>query len=257
MSYTVKELSKLSGVSPRTLRWYDEIGILKPAYYGQNGYRYYEEEQLLLLQQILFYRELDFSLDEVDKILSCKDFEIVNSLLSQRGKLLERLEETEQLIKTIDKTISYLRGISTMDNQELYYGIDPKRHTEYERCLIENKVYTKKSLEEYKEKNRKLSSLQKKQFREVMNKLGKSFVDLIEKGVAPESEEAQNLFKQHHSWVISFWKKRPTSEQYISLGDLYESNRAFPSFFAQFHPNLLNYLAEGMKVFANNLQQEE
>ncbi|MCB1068683.1 MAG: MerR family transcriptional regulator, partial [Simkania sp.] len=65
MSYTVKKLAELSGFTERALRWYDEIGLLKPAYYGNNGYRYYEEEQLLLLQQILFYRELGIPLDEI------------------------------------------------------------------------------------------------------------------------------------------------------------------------------------------------
>jgi DNA-binding transcriptional MerR regulator len=69
MSYRVKGLAELSGVTIRTLRWYDTIGLLKPAYHGANGYRYYEEEQLLRLQQILFFRELGFSLKDIQKIL--------------------------------------------------------------------------------------------------------------------------------------------------------------------------------------------
>ena len=66
MPYTVNKLARISGVSPRTLRFYDEIGLLKPAYYGENHYRYYEEEQLLMLQQILFFREIGFPLREVE-----------------------------------------------------------------------------------------------------------------------------------------------------------------------------------------------
>lgn len=75
MSYTVNKIAKLSGVSIRTLHYYDEIGLLKPAYYGENNYRYYEEKQLLLLQQILFYRELDFQLVDIQKVLSSDGFD--------------------------------------------------------------------------------------------------------------------------------------------------------------------------------------
>ena len=70
MAYTVKELAQISGVSIRTLHWYDEVGLLNPAYHGSNGYRYYEEEQLLILQQILFFRELGFELKQIRKVLA-------------------------------------------------------------------------------------------------------------------------------------------------------------------------------------------
>ena len=68
MAYTVKQVSRMSGVSVRTLHFYDETGLLKPAFHGANGYRFYEEPQLLSLQQILFYRELGFELKQVESI---------------------------------------------------------------------------------------------------------------------------------------------------------------------------------------------
>ena len=100
MSYTVKKLSQFSGVSVRTLRWYDEVGLLKPAYYGDNGYRYYEEEQLLKLQQILFYRGLGFRLDDIQRFISSDDFDQSNALLDHRKSLVRHVNQTEQLIKT-------------------------------------------------------------------------------------------------------------------------------------------------------------
>ena len=81
MAYTVKELAKISGISVRTLHWYDEIGLLKPAYHGANSYRYYEEAQLLLLQQILFFRELEFNLNDIQKLLSQNDFDNIISII--------------------------------------------------------------------------------------------------------------------------------------------------------------------------------
>ncbi|HEV8052077.1 MAG TPA: MerR family transcriptional regulator, partial [Parachlamydiaceae bacterium] len=84
MVYTVTKLAKISGVSIRTLHWYDHIDLLKPAYYGANGYRYYEEEQLLILQQILFFRELGFELKQIQKLLARGDFDKIVALSSHR-----------------------------------------------------------------------------------------------------------------------------------------------------------------------------
>src|ERR1700756_4713871 len=114
MAYTVKKLAKISGISIRTLRFYDELGLLKPAYYGDNNYRYYEEEQILMLQQILFYRELGFPLDEIQRIISSDDFNKINALISHKKILTKNLDRTQKLIKTIDQTIAHLRGEITM-----------------------------------------------------------------------------------------------------------------------------------------------
>lgn len=122
MSYTVKKLAKLSGVSIRTLRFYDTIGLLKPAYYGANHYRYYEEEQVLMLQQILFYRELSFPLNDIRRIISSDDFNKIDALLSHKQILAQNLDRTKKLIKTIDQTIAHLRGKITMRDEELFAG---------------------------------------------------------------------------------------------------------------------------------------
>jgi DNA-binding transcriptional MerR regulator len=122
MPYTVNKLAKLSGISIRTLRFYDAIGLLKPAYYGDNNYRYYEEEQIMLLQQILFYRELNFSLNDIRRIISSDDFNKMDALISHKQILAQSLDRTKQLIKTIDQTIAHLRGKITMRDEELFVG---------------------------------------------------------------------------------------------------------------------------------------
>ncbi len=91
MAYTVKKLAKISEISIRTLRFYDEIGLLKPAYYGDNNYRYYEEEQLLMLQQILFDRELGFPLNDIQMIIISDDFNKIDALISHKKILVECL----------------------------------------------------------------------------------------------------------------------------------------------------------------------
>src|SRR5688572_18242668 len=114
MAYTVKKLATMSGVSVRTLHFYDETGLLKPARVGANGYRFYEEAQLLTLQQILFYRELGFELKRIKRVLGRRDFEKAAALRSHRKVLQKNLARTRTLIETIDKTIRHLKGTKKM-----------------------------------------------------------------------------------------------------------------------------------------------
>ncbi len=122
MAYTVKQVAGMSGVSVRTLHFYDETGLLKPARQGANGYRFYEEPQLLTLQQILFYRELGFELKQIKEILRRADFEKVAALQSHRKVLQKNLARTQTLIETIDKTIQHLKGTKKMKSEEMFLG---------------------------------------------------------------------------------------------------------------------------------------
>src|SRR3984893_14914549 len=122
MAYTVKQVAAMSGVSVRALHFYDETGLLKPPYDGANGYRFYEEPQLLTLQQILFYRELGFELKQIKRILGRADFEKLSALESHRKVLKKNLTRTRTLIETIDKTIQHLKGTKKMKSEEMFVG---------------------------------------------------------------------------------------------------------------------------------------
>ena len=122
MAYTVKQVAAMSGVSVRTLHFYDEMGLLKPAYLGANGYRFYEEPQLLRLQQILFYRELGFELKRIKEVLGQAEFQIVAALESHRATLEQNLARTHKLLETIAKTIQHLKGTKPMKTEEMFAG---------------------------------------------------------------------------------------------------------------------------------------
>jgi DNA-binding transcriptional MerR regulator/quercetin dioxygenase-like cupin family protein len=122
MAYTVKEVAEMSGVSVRTLHFYDETGLLKPARVGVNGYRYYEEDQLLRLQQILFYRELGFELKQIREVLDRPEFENVSALQAHREVLEENISRTQTLLKTIDKTLKHVKGDQEMSSEEIFAG---------------------------------------------------------------------------------------------------------------------------------------
>src|SRR5258707_15158874 len=120
MAYTVKKVAGMSGVSVRTLHFYDEVGLLKADHVGVNGYRFYEEAQLLTLQQILFYRELGFELKQIKRTLGRADFEKAAALQSHREVLQKKLSRTRTLIETIDKTTTHLKGAKKMKNEEMF-----------------------------------------------------------------------------------------------------------------------------------------
>jgi DNA-binding transcriptional MerR regulator len=122
MAYTVKQVAAMSGVSVRTLHFYHETELLKPAYTKANGYRIYEEPQLLKLQQILFYRELGFELKRIKQILGQARFGKAAALRSHRKVLEQNITRTRTLIETIEKTIKHLKGTKKMKSEELFGG---------------------------------------------------------------------------------------------------------------------------------------
>jgi len=139
---TVTQVAKLSGVSVRTLHYYDEIGLLRPAYVGDNGYRYYGEDELLRLQQILFHRELGFALAEIGAILDRPDFDRIAALESHKARLEAGAKRYRRLVRTIDRTIAELearrsRGEWIMKHADLYKGFAPEKQAEYEEWLVE------------------------------------------------------------------------------------------------------------------------
>lgn len=248
MVYTVTKLAKLSGVSVRTLHWYDEVGLLKPAYYGSNGYRYYEEEQLLKLQQVLFFRELGFELKQIQKIIGRSDFDTILALRSHRQVLQKNLQRTQKLIKTIDKTIKHLEGSRKMKEQEFYDGFDKEKQKEYEKQLIDrfgNKVKKHFAECERNVKNWTKSDWDrsKKEFDEICKELAK----LMEKQLSASSKQVQNVTRQHYNWLKKFWT--PTKESYPSHGQLIVESDLRKAYEA-YHPHMPQFIAEAIQVFA-------
>ncbi len=260
MAYTVKKLAQLSDVSVRTLHWYDEVGLLHPAYYGANGYRYYEEEQLLRLQQILFYRELDFPLDEIKRILDGGEFDTVSALNRHKKSLLKNLDRTEQLIETIDKTLLHIRGKKIMEYQELFTGFDAKTQKAYEnelRGILKEKNY--EGIDEIFDESKRRASKWGKGDWERMKRDGDAIhadlLEAIKQGLKPSSTEVQKIVKRHHEWINKCWT--PTKELYADLGDLYVEHEGFNEYYQKIHPEMATFLAASMKIFADSLKDNK
>ncbi|HRD70395.1 MAG TPA: MerR family transcriptional regulator [Legionella sp.] len=248
MKYTIKQLARLSGVSTRTLRFYDEIGLLKPAFYGENQYRYYQEEQLLLLQQILFFRELEFPLNEIKRILSADDFDKINSLQQHKSSLQSKVERTQTLIQTIDKTISHIRG-HKMRTEELFDGFDPKKQQEHEQYMLDTGMMSQQQIDDSWQRVAHWKKPDWEQFKGAGEKLHLQLVAALKQGESVDSKSVQKMIQQHYDWVNNFWT--PTKETYLGLGQMYLDHPDFREFYNRFHPDLVEYLVAAMKVFAD------
>ncbi|MBS3904378.1 MAG: MerR family transcriptional regulator [Simkania sp.] len=249
MTYTVTKLAKISGVSVRTLHWYDEVGLLKPAYYGANGYRYYEEEQLLILQQILFFRELGFELKQIRRVLGRSDFDKMVALSSHRQVLKKNLEQTRKLVKTIDKTIEHLKGTKKMKEKEMFSGFSKEQQAEYERQIIERFGEQGKVLiEESKQNAKKWSKTDEENFKEEFAAICKELTRLLEKNFKVGTSEVQNVVRRHYLWLSKCWT--PTQESYAGHGQFIADSDLRKAYEA-YHPRLPEFIAEAIQVFAN------
>lgn len=249
MSYTVIELAKLSGVSVRALHFYDEISLLKPARYGENGYRYYEREQLFLLQQILFFRELGFQLVDIQRLLSSNDFDKVKALISHRKVLEQNAERTRELIRTIDKTIASLKGGKSMKPQEMYLGFDKSKQEEYEQYWLKNgDSSAKKLLAESRQNTKDWKKADYESAKNEFERLDEALTEELKKKQSADSLEVQNIVRRHFVLIQRFYQ--PTSEVYSGIGKMYVDHPDFRKRYDAFHPKLAEFWAEAMKVFA-------
>lgn len=253
MTYTVKKLSELSGVTVRTLHFYEEIALLKPAYYGSNGYRYYEEKQLLQLQQILFFKELGFSLKQIQKVVGRSDFDQLAALHSHRHSLKKEWEKIGVLLKTIDKTINHLNGKKKMKDKEIFDGFcitlvkKAKAGASYaaaEEIVGRSVKNSTRDVEDVKKRG--------KAYYDNINKtacqLFEELAACIENKLSPSAAEVQKIIQRHHKLIEQFHDV--TQEVYKAMAQLYAEHPEMRKQLDPFHPKLATFMAEAMKVFA-------
>ena len=244
--YTVKQLSKLAGVSVRSLHYYDEIGLLKPSWLGSHGTRHYEEEALLKLQQILFYREPDLSLDEIKAIVGRPDFDVLTALRSHKEALQGRVERLNRLIQTVDNTIEHLKGNESMNAKGLFEGFSEEEQEKY--ALEAEQMYDPETV---RASNRKWKAYPPAEKERILAEGKAIYVDLIAampKGAT--SAEVQTLIARWHQHMQYFWS--PNDEQLLGLADGYNEDARFRANFDKMHPKLAGFMHEAVKVYVKN-----
>jgi MerR family transcriptional regulator, thiopeptide resistance regulator len=242
MAYTVKQLSKLAGVSIRTLHYYDEIGLLKPSAYGDNGYRYYGDEAVPRLQQILFFKELDFPLVEIRSILSSPDFDLLPALEKHRVSLQRRVARLERLIITIDKTTQHMKGKQEMKQEEYFEGFSEEKQQQYEQEIRQR--YGEQALEGVTDWN-SYTPDQKARIRAESEKIYRDLVANMDKGYA--SPEVQAIIARWHQHLRYFYE--PSVERLRGLGQMYTEHPDFVATFTRMHPDLPNFLQQAIEYY--------
>jgi len=249
--YTVKQLARLSGVSVRTLHHYDEIGLLKPAFTGENRYRYYGREELLRLQDILFHRELGVPLQEIGRLLAREGRDRVEILSRHRTMLAERIEYSRQLLRTIDRTIAQLNGEGTMTDKDLYQGFAPEKQAEYEEWLVD--TYGDRMREGIAASKAHWSWKPPEAMQAAIAQGGAAEAELAERflaGIAAESTELDPLFDVHRAWVSGMWGRECPREGYGGMADMYLAHPDFRTHFDQRGAGFTDWLTTAMKAYA-------
>jgi DNA-binding transcriptional MerR regulator len=241
--FTVKQLSKLAGVTPRTLHHYDEIGLLKPSHVGDNGYRYYGEESVLRLQQILFYRELDIPLDDIKKIMGRRDFDILGALQTHKDALNKQVTRLNRLIQTVDNTIDHLKGHNIMSEKAYFEGFTEEEQEKY--ALEAEQLY---DAETVRASNKKWKSYSAAKKESIMAEGKAVYVDMIAampKGA--DSPEAQAIVERWRKHMDYFWT--PNLDQLLGLANGYNDDPRFKANFEKMHTGLAEFMREAVKVY--------
>lgn len=251
--YTVKQLSDLAGVTVRTLHHYDQIGLLRPSKVGANSYRYYDDDALLRLQQILFYREIGLELTQIRDILDSPDFDLLTALRSHRAALHEKIVRLQNLMNTVDSTIMHVGGEITMTRKRMFEAFSEKKQKEYERRA--RLQYGPDNVNESVRRWNSYTDTQRQAIFAEGNALYTGFVDLIEAGKAAQGAEAQALAVRWHEHIRYFYE--PTLEILRGLGDLYTSDSDFRANFGRLHPDLAGYLQTVIAQYVDDLETAE
>ena len=198
------------------------------------------------LQQILFYRELDFSLNEIKDILDDPEYDEVQALVNHRQSIEQRIERLSNLLVTLDKTIShYKEDTMVLTDEELYEGFSKEQIERYNKEVDE--MYGPGTVKATRERIGKLS---KEQWQEVKEEGGAINIEMAElMDLPPESPEVQKLVKRHHAWIENFWTS--TAETYKGLGRGYVENPEFRDFYDKYKPGLAVFLCKAMECFAD------
>lgn len=249
MEYTVQKLGKMAGVSTRTLRYYDEIGILKPARINSSGYRVYGKAEVDRLQQILFYRELGVDLKSIKSILSSPSFDPVSALKEHREKLLAKREQLDLLIANIDKTIAASEGRIVMTDKEKFEGFKKKLIDENE------KKYGKEAREKYGDEqvdksNKKLMNMTPEQYAEV-EKLSAELMNTLREAFKtgdPAGELAQKAADLHRQWLCYFWESY-SKEAHAGLARMYVDDERFTAYYDKEQPGMAKFLRDAVLIY--------
>lgn len=232
MEYTIQQFAALAGVSTRTLRWYHEIGLLKPARVGDNGYRIYTSAEADRLQLILFYRALGVELAQIKRLLDDPDFDRLAALRGHLDALQAEHSQLEALIRTVQNTIRA--------EERKEYMSDNAKFEAFKRNAIERneETYGEEIRRKYGDEtvdaaNRRVLSLTAEEYdrwQTIGEEIRRRLTAAVRAGISPESEEGQAIAALHREWLSLSWEKY-TPQAHAGLVTMYPEDERFRAYY--------------------------
>ena len=237
----IKEFAGFTGVSVRTLHYYDEIGLLTPAFVDKvTGYRFYDEKSFLRMQEILFYRELDFSLKSIGEILSSPNYDKNKALNEQKQLLILKKERLERLISAIDGAVKGENVMKAFDNSEF----------EKHKAEAREKWGKTDAYKEHTERTKNYSKQKWNDLAEGMNHIMAEFALCMRKGENPDSTEAQNLVKMLQNHITKNYYVC-TNEILAGLGQMYVADERFKNNIDKHAEGTAAFISEAIAVYCD------
>jgi len=247
--YRVKEVAELSGVTVRTLHHYDRIGLLVPSGRTDAGYRLYDEDDLLRLQQILIGRELGLPLEQIQRLMSDPELDRRQTLLAHREQLAARARRTEAMIRSVDAALAALEGDKSMEAAEIFEGFDPSQYEEEVRQRWGD-------TDAYKEAARRTGSYSKEDWVRIQaenDDLMRQLAARLTAGASSDDEDVLELaegLRLH----IDRWYYPCSHAMHVQLADMYEADPRFTSGIDRHGAGLTPFVAAAIRGNAARFQ---
>ena len=239
MKMQIKEFADFTGVSVRTLHYYDEIGLLMPAFVDKTtGYRFYDEKSFLRMQEILFYRELDFSLKSIGEILSSPNYDKNKALKEQKHLLTLKKERLERLILAIDGAVKGENVMTAFDNSEF----------EKYKVKAQEKWGNTSAYKEHTEKTKNYSKQKWDTLAKDMDCIMADFAVCMKNGETSDSDEAQSLVKKLQNHITENYYLC-TNEILAGLGQMYVQDERFKNNIDKHADGTATFICEAIEVY--------
>ena len=248
MEYSIQELSRMAGISTRTLRYYDETGLLKPSRVTQAGYRYYGTPEVDRLQQILYYRERGFQLHTIQKILQDRDFDKLRAMEDHLMALKQRQEETAALIRTVEQTIRHMKGECNMADREKFKALK-KSLVHGNEIKFGPEARAKYGDAQVDAANQSMLGLSEEAFarwQALEQQILSALEQAVESGLAADSDMAKEIAELHREW-LQFTLPGYTPAQHKGIAALYVADERFTQYYDRRIPGCAQWLSDAVQ----------
>ena len=245
-TYTIKQIADMAGVTTRTIRYYDQIDLLKPVEIRTNGYRYYDQSSLLKLQQIMFFRELDLPLEDIRSIINRPDFDMVDALNKHRMSLQTQQNRLQRLLRTLDQTIESLTGAGRMGEKDYFEGFDQSEYEEEARARWGN-------TSQYAESQQKWASYSPQQQEDIKAQGNQLIARMVgaDAGAAPEDANIQQAVGEYFDYLNRYFYTLDLNF-FRNLADMWVADPRFAANYERIRPGGAAFVREAVHYYCDH-----